>query len=192
MGMLININPHLKDLPVVDYREVIESQGKLKTLSKENFERLLNGIKNHGLLMPFAMWVDPVDKKQYMIDGHQRKRLFLMQKVEPYLIPYLLIPGNTLDEAKLNLLQITAQYGTVTEVGFQEFTLNIPKEWIQDTIYFDALAKQFEPKIELEKEEVTFTATEHFYLNIECNDEAHAKELYERFAKEGMKVKIVT
>jgi hypothetical protein len=192
MAMIIEINPHLDILPKVDYREVIESQGALKDLTKENYERLRNGLKNHGLLMPFALWLNPGDQKIYLIDGHQRKRLFMLEKVEPFMIPYLMIPGKTLDEAKLNLLQITSQYGTVTESGFKEFTLNMPKDWIQETIHFDALASLFEPKIEIEKEEVVFTASEHFYLNIECADEKQAQELYERFAKEGLKVKIVT
>lgn len=39
MSMIIEINPNLKDLPTVDYREVIEAQGTLKELSKDNFER---------------------------------------------------------------------------------------------------------------------------------------------------------
>jgi hypothetical protein len=191
--MRIEINPHLKDLPTMDYREAIESQGTLKNLSKENFDRLGKSIMFSGLLMPFAIWMEPGTGKLYLIDGHQRKRFFMMAQVEPFMIPYLLIPGKTLDEAKVNLLQITSQYGTITESGFREFTLNIPKDWIQDTLYFDALPKFFTPKLDVPAEkEVSFTASNRFYLNIECADEKQAQELYERFTKEGMKVKIVT
>ncbi len=34
--------------------------------------------------------------------------------------------------------------------------------------------------------------TQQFFLNIECDDERHAQELYERFLEQGLKVKIVT
>lgn len=181
MALKITINPHLEILPTIDYREANELQGKLKDLSKENFSRLLKAIQHHGLLMPFAMWVDPESKKMWLIDGHQRRRLFMMEKVEPFLIPYILIPGNTLDEAKMNLLQITSQYGKVTEAGFQEFTLNMPKEWVQDTIYLDALAKQFEPKIEIKKFDKELVLPEKYQVIVEFNTEKEQRDFLEQF-----------
>lgn len=145
--MEIKINPNLKDLPTLDYRAMEEMQGGLKDLGKENYDRLRNSLQEQGQLAPFFLWIDTKDDKRKIIDGHQRKRLFMLEKVTPVERPFLLVPGDTLEDAKKAALAISSQYGTITEQGFNEFTFEFPPEWIQNTIHFDALSKQFEKSL---------------------------------------------
>lgn len=145
--MQLKINDNLANLPTKDYRLMVELQGDLKTLSKENYDRLRNSLEDRGLLAPFFLWPDPTTNKDYIIDGHQRKKIFTFEKVQPFEVPFIYIPGETIDEAKQNLLVITSQYGTITEQGFNEFTFDLPKEWIEHTVNFDALQKQFDQSL---------------------------------------------
>lgn len=141
--MDIVINPNLSELPVTDYRGLEDIQGGLKTLAPTNYKKLLKSIKERGLLSPFFVWLNPDNNKKYLIDGNQRKRVFTLEGVEPFEVPYILVPGVNLTEAKQNLLSITSQFGTITEKGFDDyiFNLDIPKEWIDHTVNFDALHK---------------------------------------------------
>lgn len=179
-------------LPTIDYRQVENFQGDLKVLDKENYLKLRNSIVSQGLLAPFYIWLNPSNKLLYLIDGHQRKRMFTLENVEPYLIPYVMVPGKTASEAKMNLLAISSQYGTITDSGFKKFSFDIPEVWIKETINFDALAKPFKVEFTPKQKEVKPVEEESFYLNIKCTDEVHCKTLYEKFVAEGLEVKIVT
>lgn len=150
MALELKINEFLEILPKADYRTVENIQGDLKNLSKEDYDRLRTSLKENGLLMPFAMWLNPADEKMYLIDGNQRRRVFLFENVTPFEIPYILVPGKTIDESKKNLLQISSNYGKVTEKGLTDFVINldIPQDWIDNTITFAALAKGFGDAIE--------------------------------------------
>lgn len=180
--------------PVMDYREMVELQGDLKTLDEHNYSRLRSNLMEQGQLAPFFLWLDPETGKYLVVDGHQRKKIFFVEKVTPYERPYILIPGPTIVEAKKALLAISSQYGTITEIGYEKFTFNFPKEWLDQNVFFDGLQKKFTALEQHVKEDVSFAAstTKQFYLNVECSDEKQCQALYERFIKEGMKVKIVT
>jgi hypothetical protein len=141
--MNIVINPNLSILPLIDYRTLVELQGNLKELPKAEYEKLRKGLEEKGLLCPFMLWIDPETNKPIIVDGHQRKKIFMLEKITPYDVPYLLVPGSTIDEAKENLLLISSQYGKLTEQGYNEFIIDLPKEWIEQTVSFDALTKQF-------------------------------------------------
>lgn len=145
--MEIKINPNLKDLPLIDYRALEEMPGNPKVLEKPNYDRLRNSLLEQGQLAPFFLWVNQENDKRVIVDGHQRKRLFTLEKVTPIERPYLLVPGATYEEAKKALLAISSQYGTITEQGLNEFTFEFPADWVQNTIHFDALTKQFEKSL---------------------------------------------
>lgn len=193
--MEIRFNENLAELPTLDYRDMNELQGDLKTLEKENFTRLQNTLVDDGQLAPFYLWFDSKEGKYWIVDGHQRKSIFMFNRITPYERPYILIPGENINEAKKALLEISSQYGTVTEEGFNKFTFDFPKEWLKDTIHFDALSKKFDEQKKESTKTITFNVKESenlFFLNIECTDEKHAQELFEKLSKEGLKVKIVT
>lgn len=147
--MTIKINEHLTDLPFADYRTLEDLQKGLKTLEHVEYNKLRSSLQDRGLLAPFFVWVEPGTSRKKIMDGHQRKRVFVMESVEPFEVPYIIIPGATEQEAKENLLTITSQYGKISERGLEDFVFEaqIPLEWIQATVNFDALNKVLEQSV---------------------------------------------
>lgn len=154
--MVLKINPALMDgddangiigmhLPTIDYRDVKELQGALKDLSRANYTRLRSSLKKDGLIAPLYIWWQD-DTTAFLIDGHQRKRVMVTEKCEPFKIPYISIPADSYEDAKRKLLQVTSQYGTITHEGFDEFKIGMDLPWIKEHTYFDNLFREFNPK----------------------------------------------
>lgn len=100
-------------------------QGELKTLSVENYEKMVKSFHEHGFSDPIRMWECPDDGKLYILDGHQRVRVLLQLKEQGWEIPQIpvdYVEASSLDEAKKKLLQIfVSQYGRVDIQGLYEF-----------------------------------------------------------------------
>lgn len=116
-------------------------QGKLKILSDKDYERLKNEIINTGFAFPINVWLNPKDKKYYIIGGHQRLKTLIKMQSEGYEIPDLpinSIHASNYKEAKRRILQDTAQYGEMTNYGLNEFALDAEIEMpdIQDSFRF--------------------------------------------------------
>lgn len=107
--------------------EILDFQGDLKRLSKENAHRLEQSILAHGFSAPVFVWVDP-DGRSYALDGHQRCRVLRrMRDEDGYEIPPLpvdYIEAESEREARAKLLSITSQYG--------EFDLDVVEKWISE------------------------------------------------------------
>ena len=132
-------NPN--NLPLIDYRELEPLQGNLKVLSPENYQKLLHSFNEKGFFVPFYVWKNPTDKKQYAIDGHQRLTVLKGENA----LPRLIIEAETLQEAKEKLLAVTSQYGTITEEGLQEFLMDIDiTDFLKTSTNFDLLPDFFE------------------------------------------------
>ena len=77
MAVKIDINPGLKDLPVMALSSIKEFQEELKDLTELNYNKLKKSLLEQGLLLPFFVWVSPDDGVAYLMDGHQRRRVFI-------------------------------------------------------------------------------------------------------------------
>ena len=106
--------------------ELIEFQGNLKSLSKEDFEKLRNSILKYGISFAIQVWIDP-DKKCNIIDGHQTLRVLLhLRDKEGYeipLVPLDYIEAKDKKEAKEKILLRIAQYGKTTCDSMYEFMI---------------------------------------------------------------------
>lgn len=99
-----------------------ESQGELKSLSRESFEKLWNEILTEGICAPLFVWKD--DGKWKILDGHQRTRLLRKKQSEGHKIPDIPcveIIAKTKAEAARKLLAYVSQYGKVDKQGLYEF-----------------------------------------------------------------------
>lgn len=143
--MNIKISEKLSNLPKIDYRILKPIQGNLKDLNEKNLNKLKKSIKEFGFVVPLFVWRKGDD--MYIIDGHQRHRLLMLENITPYELPYVEIEANDEKEAKKKLLVISSQYGTITQDGFDEFAFDIEQDWLKATIQFDAL-KYYELNIE--------------------------------------------
>jgi hypothetical protein len=140
-------------LPTIDYRTVKPLQGKLKTLTPENYAKLKRVLEKRGFTVPLFVWasyneIDSSNEPQpivYLMDGHGRQKVMLAENAQPYEVPYLLIEAPDMKSAKAQLLEITSQYNTITKAGFEEFTGDLDAADFEDTV-FDAFKPEKEKK----------------------------------------------
>lgn len=126
-------------LPTAPITEFHQSQGELKYLSKDNYQKLKKAIEKNGFDIPVYVWKDE-DGKKWLLDGHQRRHLLTTEGWnEP--IPYLTIEAPDKKSAMARLLQITSQYGTITQEGIDNFiaTYELPELEIFEMANFDGI-----------------------------------------------------
>ena len=121
----IEVRCKAADLLPID--RIVEFQGDLKTLTKNNREKLQRSILRHGFIAPFFVWDDHGEWR--LLDGHQRlATLIYMRENYGYDIPLLpvsYIEADSEDDAKRKLLQITSQYGEFTTEGYEDFVFDL-------------------------------------------------------------------
>lgn len=102
-------------------------QGDLKSLSKENYERLRAEIERDGFSFPFAVWENPADGGLYILDGHQRRETLVRMRKDGWEIPevpIVFVEADDIKQAKHKLLAAASQYGKVESDGLLEFIGN--------------------------------------------------------------------
>ena len=102
---------------------ILEFQGDLKKLSKENREKLKKSILKNGFTAPIFIWQHGGDN--FILDGHQRLATLLHMRQKGYdipLLPVAYIEAENEQQAKEKLLVITSQYG--------EFDLDVLNDWV--------------------------------------------------------------
>lgn len=116
-------------------------QGDLKTLHKDDYEKLKKEIAEDGFSFPVAVWEDPKQAKIYILDGHQRVATLQKMKDDGWVIPEIpvvLVEAKDIKQAKHKLLAAASQYGTVNEEGFLKFigSINIDQEALVSNFRF--------------------------------------------------------
>lgn len=147
------LNPN--KLPTAPMMELNATQGDLKFLNKENYDKLKNNIEKHGFDIPVTVWIDSQGEK-WLLDGHQRKHVLETEGWnEP--IPYLVIKAPNMQTAAERLLQITSQYGTITQEGLDEFIakFELPEMETIESTSFDGIFSFPMPEPEEEPEQHT-------------------------------------
>lgn len=108
---------------LLPYTKILEYQGNLKELSKENYEKLKQSILKHGFAEPITAWNDK--DKIRCANGHQRLRTVKnMVEQEGYKCPDLPVnwvhPKDEEDFARI-VLSLASQFGQVTDDGLYQF-----------------------------------------------------------------------
>lgn len=131
--MKIEYKCQVKD--VIAFRAMIPFQGKLKSRSEDDVQKLANSLEKDGLLMPFVLWYDttkkPDEQVNYILDGHARyAAITWMGETNPEVLkqeyPFIHIAAATIEEAQEQLLQISSSYGRITPKGLKEFLSKAP------------------------------------------------------------------
>lgn len=126
-------------LPTASVTEFKVTQGDLKFLSKDNYNKLKSSIERRGFYIPVYVWIDE-DGTKWLLDGTQRSHVLRIEGwTEP--IPYLVIKAESKQEAAERLLEITSQYGTITQEGIDEYIarFELPETDILERTNFDAI-----------------------------------------------------
>lgn len=142
--MILSVkNPN--NLPLVDYRTIANLQGDLKTLSNENYHKIVHSLNKYGFFVPLYIWINPQTSKLTLLDGHGRLKVLIQENAYTEkgntLLPYLVVEADTIEQAKEKLLIISSQYHTITEQGLSDFSFDLDKD-IFNLTNFDALQQQ--------------------------------------------------
>jgi hypothetical protein len=130
----------------VDYTELHEIQGSLKTMTKENFAKLRREILDNGFNFPVLVWREtaPAPKakskseskrlavqikgtvsKYWIIDGHGKhsvvKYLVEEEGMTVGKLPCVEVEATSLADAKRKVLAASSSYNTMTNDGLREF-----------------------------------------------------------------------
>ena len=144
-------NPN--NLPVIPIADLLPTQGELKDLTEANYNKLKNNIIRRGFIDPVSVWEDSKGLK-HLLNGHQRQRVLTKEHWnEP--IPYFNIPAKDLQEAAAIVLELTSQYGTITQEGLDAMIAmyELSEQEVYEATSFDALGKYGEDKPEVEEDE---------------------------------------
>ena len=139
-------------LPTIPIKDLLPTQGELKDLTEANYSKLKANIERRGFIDPVSVWEDEKGLK-HLLNGHQRQRV-LMQEGWNEPIPYFNIPAKNIQEAAAIVLELTSQYGTVTQEGLDQMiaTYELPEAEVYEATHFDALpvydTTEEEPEIE--------------------------------------------
>lgn len=105
------------------YTELVPFQGELKSLHKEDYEKLKKQILELGFSDAIAVWKN--DGQNFILNGHQRLRTVqTMVEKEGYdcpPLPIIQVEADDYLQAKKKVLALTSQYGKVEKQGLYEF-----------------------------------------------------------------------
>lgn len=99
---------------------IVEFQGKLKTLSADNEQRLRASIMKYGFIAPIFVWDNAGDFS--VLDGHQRLRVLLKLREEGHdlpMIPVVYVEAEDEADAKRKLLQVQASMESLAPRGWK-------------------------------------------------------------------------
>lgn len=139
--------------------------------------------------------IPAINKDDTIIAGHQRiKALQLIGRGEE--IIDVRVPNRQLNKSELkeyNLISNTHAGEWDFEILELEFADVKEVDWDFNIPSFDIEMKPVKsiPEKE-ERKAVEYDPNKQWFLNIRCESEQHAQELYEQFLEQGLDVKIVT
>ena len=130
----------------IPHKQLIPFQDDLKTLGKEEYEKMRASFIKDGFSFVIHAWKNK--GKTYIIDGHQRVfTVAQMEKIEKFKIPSLpvaYIQAKTYKEAKLRVLAGASQYGKMHKDKLFSFMK-------ENGISLEALSSQYHfPEIDIQ------------------------------------------
>lgn len=121
MSKQIKINVEGKT--AVSYDKLVPFQNDLKTLSKEQYEKMRANLISEGFCFTVHVW--PNGGLFHIIDGHQRmftvKQMVEVEGWKVADIPVSIVHAETFEEAKRKVLAGASVYGRMTEDSLFDF-----------------------------------------------------------------------
>lgn len=118
----------------VPWRDLVEFQGDLKTLTGENLEKLKQRILSIGFIQPITTWY--TEGYYDILDGHQRFTALKSLESDGYVIPdvpVVRIDAESKEHAQKILLSIEAKYGELNKKALRTW-LDDLDEVFDDTL----------------------------------------------------------
>lgn len=159
-----------KGSDVLSIDKILEFQGKLKKLTKENENKLRNAMLEKGFIAPFFVWDDSGNRR--LLDGHQRLKTLLNMQKDGFDIPELpvvYVDAENEKDAKEKLLLITSQYG--------EFELENLQQWLDD------VENEVKENFRLTNEEIIDLNYDNDIEILEADDRKMGNNYYDNVSK---------
>lgn len=108
----------------IDIDKLIPFQGKLKAITKENFEKLKRSLIKDGLPLGFHIWKEK--DKNYIMDGHHRQLALKSIRDDGYFVPPVpcnnVIAKNKKEAAKAVLVS-NSKYASMNESSISDYMI---------------------------------------------------------------------
>jgi len=161
--------------------EIKANPNNPRIIKDEKFKKLKKSIANFPKMMDLRPIV--VDANNMVLGGNMR-----LKALED--LGYKEIPDNWVKRAEDLTEDEKKEFIIKDNVGFGEWEWEIlANEWnVDDLEGWGVDVPQWSDNEEVERE----SDTNQWFLNIRCNSESEAQQLYEKFINEGYAVKIIT
>jgi hypothetical protein len=178
---------------LVDIERLTPFQGKLKSLSDVNFNKLRKSIIEEGFSFTVHVWenADVV----YIIDGHQRVSVLHQMRKQGITVPPIscsFVSAKTYRDAKKLVLLAVSQYGKIQKDGFLEFVdgedFDFADYDFPDLTFDISTMEDFIPKLPDEDEKKGSGMS--LEVRVTCDDEDQQQELFLELRERGFKVKV--
>jgi ParB-like chromosome segregation protein Spo0J len=141
--------------------DLIPFQGKLKSITKENFTKLKKSIVKDGLPLGFHVWKN--NDKIFLIDGHHRHLALKSLREEGYFVapvPCNIVLAKNKKEAAKSILISNSKYADMNDESLSDFMID--QELALDDLEFLDLIDldmndYFEDQLGLTEEEKAYT-----------------------------------
>ena len=110
----------------VDFEELNWFQGKLKSITEDNFKALKQSIIEDGIVIGFHAWRDE-NGKVWTIDGHHRHLALNALKSEGWFVPPIpvsFVQSATKKEAAKAVLISNARFAKLSDESFSDFMID--------------------------------------------------------------------
>lgn len=161
-------------------KDLLPADFNPRKISPEKQQALQNSFEKFNLAE-----IPIINKDNTLIGGNQRMATMVVLGRGDETID-VRVPNRLLTEEELK------EYMLISNTHAGEFDNELLE------IYFPDIEIEFDiPIFDQSYQTVTKTKTQStvqkmYFLNVKCNDEAHAEELFDRLASEGLEVKIIT
>lgn len=173
---------------LVDISGLTPFQGKLKSLSDANFNKLRKSIIDEGFSFTVHVWEN--GGVTYIIDGHQRVSVLTQMRKQGIEVPPIscsYVSAKTYRDAKKLVLLAVSQYGKIQRDGFLEFVDGEDFDF-GDYDFPDFTIDDFIPN--LPGDEETLPGERKPRLTVDCDSMADMEDLFQELDSRGFKVKV--
>jgi len=111
----------------LDLSEIVVFQGKLKSITADDLNKLKRSLVKSGIDICFHIWKDNKGKNQ-ILDGTHRFYALTALKEEGYFIPPLpivYVKAKSKKEAAQIILIANSRYATITDNGLSDFMIDM-------------------------------------------------------------------
>lgn len=178
-----------------DIDDLLPLQGKLKSITKEQFNKLKQSLIKDGLPLGFHVWKDSKDKV-YICDGHHRQLALKALRDDGYFIPPVpcnVVIAKTKKEAAKIVLISNSKYAEMSQESLSDFMIDFEMKLddleFLDLPDFDLLDLNKEDTDKKESNEVDLDFK--YKIEIDCENEEQQQLIFEEMENRGFKVRLL-